>query len=215
MSGQTENELLPLHLTVWIGHTRETLHALNDLGGGVWEFPHVPVSTQNLIVIGTLAGVSRVLVNYDLEPIQGTLTMSTDYPAFDSVVASFYHYVASAKVLTKDFQVEYTAPGFEQNIYGKPVYVLSMQFPTKLTFNVILSAENQRNLLTESVENGYFFLVIDNNTVATYGIRAWEGPIFSNDISSFFKGKPYLLPITLNVAQHGFYDDTADEITWR
>jgi len=207
--------LAPAYLTIWIGLTRHTLHALNNVSPSVWEFPHVPVSTQNLIIIGTLAGVSRVVVNYTLEPIQGTLTMDAAYPAFASVVASFYQYGVEIKVLTRDLQVEYTSPNYEMSIYGEPVYVLSKTFPTKLSFNVVLTAENQRNLLTQAVENGWFFLVIDNNTLATYGIRAWEGPITSNDVSSFFKGKPYLLPIVIPVAQHGMYNDTTDVIVWR
>jgi hypothetical protein len=65
------------------------------------------------------------------------------------------------------------------------------------------------------MENGYFFLLIDKYVPATFGVRAWEGPLISNEISSFYKGRSYFIPIQLNVMQHGFWTKASDTIAWR
>ena len=213
------------YVGVYYGHTRINSAPMVVDGGDdhIWYFygneatplAHYPVSTQNLIIIATLAGVSRVLVNYELEPLQGSITIGAALPAFDSVTASYYYYNSSDNaLLTHGFEVDFPEHNFELSIFGEPVYTLSHNFPTKVRFDVVLTSESQRNLLTEAMQYGYFFILIDKYIDAGYGLRAYEGPIQSNEQASFFKGKPYLLPIVLEVQQCGVWAEATDTIDW-
>jgi hypothetical protein len=213
------------HVGVYWGHTRVTSAPMVVDGGDdhIWYFygneatplAHKPVSTQNLIIIATLAGVSRVLVNYEIEPLQGSITIGAALPAFDSVTASFYYYNATPlSILTKDFDVPYPEHNYELSIFGEPVYTLNHNYPAKVEFKFVMSAEVQRHLLTESMERGYFFILIDRYIDATYGLRAYEGPIVSGEVAAFQKGKSYLLPIVLEVQQRGLWTEATNTIDW-
>lgn len=212
---QIKSGLSGCKVSIWFGHTRITSESLNATGDDhVWTFDHAPVSTQNLLITGTKAGITRPLVNYTLEPMDGTLTIPASFPAFDSVHASYYYYSGSVPIITKDFDVKYPSHNYEPTIYGEPVYTLSRNYPTTVEFAVVLLYEWERALLTESIRYGYFFLLIDDYIDPAYAQAAYEGPIQSSEAASIYKGKSFLLPIVLEVQQAGAYDETAETINW-
>jgi hypothetical protein len=176
-----------------------------------------PISTKNIRLVGTKGGDSEFIVNFDLEPISGTLTVDASLPAYDSISASYYYYVNvtdGVDILTQNFMVEFPRPVSDVDIWGQPHYSEINNYPHKLKMNVVLTAESQRNLLTEAMFNAYYFLVIDKNFDSTFGLRAYEGPLWSDEQGSIGKGASYLLPIELMVQQFGRYDATTNEITW-
>jgi hypothetical protein len=206
----------PAHIQVWYGHTKVTSESLSSSGGGVWIFAHAPVSTQKLIVTGTKSGVTRILANYTLEPLQGALTIPASFPSFDSVHATYYWYTGFIKVLTKDFSVPFPEHSSQPDITGKPIYTLNNNYPTKVTMSVALSEEKNRALLTEYMRHGYFVLIVDRYIPqdSAYDMQAWEGPLVSSDQTALYKGKPYLMGITLEVSENGLYDPVTDTVNW-
>lgn len=209
----------PTKITIYFGHTRVSNEALDvDVGDDhIWYFDHAPVSTENLRLIGTVGGESEFIVNFDLEPISGTLTVDAALPAYDSIAAWYFYYVEiedGADILIQDYRVEFPRLISNVDIFGQPHYQVHNNYPHKVSFKVVLTNEAQRNLLTEAMFYSYYFILIDKNIGATYGLRAYEGPIWSNEQGSIRKGASYLLPIELMVEQFGSYDADDNEITW-
>jgi len=205
-------------ITIYFGHTRVTDEALGATGDDhVWTFVHSPVGTKNLRLIGTIGADSEYIVNYDLSPIAGILTVAAVLPAYDSISASYYRYANitdGVDILVQDYKVEFPKPVADIDIWGQPHYQEHNNYPHKVSFKVVLSAEGQRNLLTESMFRSFRFILIDKNIDETYGLRAFEGPLWSDEQGSIKKGASYLLPIELMVQQFGLYDLDDNEITW-
>jgi len=208
-----------MYVTIYVGHTLvsdETLNATPD--DHVFTMDHAPVSTQNLRLIGTKGAVSRPLVNFTLEPLTGTITIPDSFPAFDSITASYYYYTDyELDILTKDYKVEHTTSNYELAIDGSVVPTIPLKkVATRVSFKAVLSGENQRQLLTETVERQYYVILIDKNVDEDYGLRAFEGPVVSSEQASFQKGLSYLLPVAIEpVCMYGSYDEDDDEIAWR
>lgn len=213
------------HIQAWYGHTRVTLAPMVQDGGDdhKWFFygneatplAHYPISTKNLIVIGTKSGVSRVLVNYTIEPITGYIIIPASFPVFDSITASYYYYTNLGTILTQSFMPNYNDHPSEMEIGGQPVYTIFKNFPGSLEFKMVLSQESDRHVLIETLEEAYYVLVLDNQVDTNYGLRAYEGPIQSNEVGAFQKGASYLLPIKVEVCQAGSIDATTGLVTWR
>lgn len=197
-------------ITVFFGHTRVDNEALGATGDDhVWTFTNSPVSSKNLRLIGTVGADTEFIVNYDVEPISGTLTVDAVLPAYDSIAAWYFYYTNTADgddILTQNFKVEFPRPVADIDIFGQPHYQIHNNYPHKLTMKVVLSNESQRNLLTESMFSADFFLVLDKNIDADFGLRAYEGPLWSDEQGSVEKGASYLLPIELFVQQFGAID---------
>ena len=194
-------------LTIYFNNTRVAAEVLNATADDhVFTFDNTPVSTRNLRLIGTVGADSEFIVNFDLEPISGTLTIDAALPAYDSVTARYFYYTNLTDgfdILTQNYKVVFPQIQSEVDIFGQPRYQERNNYPHKVTFDVILSNEVQRNLLTESMFYGYHFIVLDRNIGAEYGLRAYEGPIWSDEQGSIYKGRPFFLPITLMVQQFG------------
>lgn len=214
------------YIAVYYGNTHVSAGTMVVDGSNdhIWYFygteatpiRHYPISSKNLILLGTKSGVSRFLVNYTLEPLTGKITIPASFPVFDSITAWFYYYTIATPipVLTQNFLVEIPDPSYQPSIWDEPSYVLHNVVPTAVNFNMVLSDESQRNLLTESIMHGYFFLIVDKYIPDTYGIKAYEGPIISKEQMSLYKGLSYLLPIKMSVCQVGSYDHTSATINW-
>lgn len=206
-------------IAIYFGHTRETDEALTVNPGDdhEWTFDNYPVSTKNLRLIGTFGGEQEFIINYSLEPLTGTLTIPATLPAYTSIAASYFYYVNTAdgaNILVQDYRVEFPRPTADIDIFGQPHYQIHNNYPHKVSFKVVLTNELQRNLLTEAMFFSYYFIVIDKNIGATYGLRAYEGPLWSNEQGSIKKGMGPLLPIELMVQNFGSYDEDDNEINW-
>lgn len=167
-------------------------------------------------VLGT-GTASDFIVNFDLEPLTGTITIAAALPAYDNVNSAYFYYVNTADgidILTQKFRTVFPRPTAKKDIWGQPHYQIHNNYPHKITLKVVLAAESQRNLLTEAMFGSAYFIAIDRNFDSTYGFRAYEGPLWSDEQGSIFKGASYLLPIELFVEQFGRYNATLDEITW-
>lgn len=160
---------------------------------------------------------SEFVINIDLEPLGGTLTIASSKPAYDNVNAAYFYYANvedGTKILTQKFKTVFPRPVGQPDIWGQPHYQIHNNYPEKITFKVVLSAESQRNLLTEAMFGSMYFLAIDKNFDATFGFRAYEGPLWSDEQGSMFKGASYFLPIELFVEQFGAYNQILNTITW-
>lgn len=219
---QTKSGMQGCKITVYFGNTRVTGETLTPDPAAtpddhLFFFAHHPVSTRNLRLIGTIGGVTEFIVNYDLEPISGALTVGAALPAYDSIDADYFYYVNitdGVDVLVQDYRVLFPKHAGEADMFGQPHFQDQNNYPQTVSFKLVLSGEWERNLLTEAMFGNFYFILIDKNFDATYGHRAFEGPLWSEEQGSLYKGASYLLPIELNVQQFGSYDLTTDEITW-
>lgn len=182
-------------------------------------FANYPVSTRRLRVIGYIGADWEFIVNFDLEPLTGRLTVAAALPEYDSVHAWYYYYdQVELKVITTQYQVTFPKWVAEIDIFGQPRFADHNNYPHAVNFNIVMDTESARNLLSESMFLGCYFLVLDKNIPETYGLRAFEGPLWSDQQGSLFKGASYLLPIEVQTQQFGAYEpersgtitDTAD-----
>lgn len=193
--------------------SEETLSndAVND---HVFWFAHAPVSTRDLRLKGYIGADWEYIVNFDLEPLTGRLTAAAALPAYDSVDAWYNYYNSyELRILTVDFKVESPSLVSDLDIWGQPHYTVHANYPSDVNFKLVLRSEPQRNWLTESTLRSCYFLLIDKGIPETYGIRAYEGPIWSSEQASLYKGASPFLPIKLMVQQFGLYSlETGDTI---
>lgn len=200
---------------IYWGCARETAEALTKDGTetDTWWFDNIPVSTKNIRLLGTIGAASEFIVNFDLEPLTGRLTCGDELPEYDSISASYFYYEdLELNVLTDSYMVVFPKLTSEVDIWGQPHYQVHNQYPHKLTFNVVLYGETMRNLLTEAMFKACYFLVLDKGTGATYGVRAFEGPIHSNEQGSLYKGASYLMPTELMVQQFGLVQEASEGV---
>jgi hypothetical protein len=210
------------YVTIYFGNTRLTGKTLTPDPAAtpddhLFYFANTPVSTRNLRLIGTVGADTEYIVNYDLEPISGALTVDAALPAYDSIDADYFYYTNltdGLDILVKDYHVTFPKHSSVIDIFGQPHFQDQNNYPYNVNFKVVLTSEDQRNLLTQAMFWNHYFILIDKNFDASYGHRAFEGPIWSDEQGSMYKGASYLLPIELNVQQFGSYNATTDEITW-
>lgn len=194
---------------IYWGCTRISNEALTQdpVETDTWWFANTPVSTKNLRLIGTEGADSEFIVNFDLEPLTGRLTIdaAVDQPGgYDSIAAWYFHYDdLEIDIMTKGYKVEFPRLTSEVDIFGQPHYTVHNSYPHKVSFRVVLQREQSRNLLTESMFHACYYILLDKGTGVTYGVRAYEGPLWSDEQSSLYKGASYLLPIELMVQQFG------------
>lgn len=195
---------------IFFGHTRvanEILSAHPD-DDHTFIFANTHISTQNLRIVGTFGGNDEFVINYDLEPITGRLTIGAALPVYSQVKVSSAHYVNltdTLQILTKDYKVLFPRPVGEPDIFGQPVFQNLNNYPDKVTLKTPLTNEAQRNLLTEAMFRSFYFTLIDNNTGFATGQRCFEGEIWSDEQGSVKKGAPILLPIELFPNQFGLF----------
>ena len=177
---------------------------------GTWFITYIDANVYSIptaFVANDATGTGTAqefIVNFDLEPISGTLTVNADLPAYDEVEADYYYYIDfDIDILTQNFKTEFPKPIAELDIWGQPHYQVKNNYPHKVTFRVVLTNETQRNLLTKSMFYADYFILMDKNIDNDFGLRAYEGPIWSNEQGSVQKGASYLLPIELMVEQFG------------
>lgn len=197
-------------ISVYFGHTRVTAEAATQSTTRVWHLDHYPVSGKNIRVRGTIGADENVVVNYELEPLTGRITMDNALPEFDSVEVDYFYYVNiedGVDILTRDFKVEFPRPTAEITIFGQPHYTIHNNYPHKLSFKIVLEREGLRNLLTESMFHADYFLVVDKNIGRDVGIRAYEGPLWSDETGSIYKGFSHLVPIELFVQNYGLFTE--------
>ena len=170
-------------------------------------FANYPVSTRRLRVVGFIGADWEFVVNFDLEPLTGRLTVAAALPEYDSIHA-WYHYYDNIelKVITTNYQVTFPKWVSEIDIWGQPRFADHNNYPHAVNFNIVMATESARNLLTESMFNGCYFLVLDINTPEEFGLKVFEGPLWSDQQGSIFKGASYLLPIEVQPQQFGRYE---------
>jgi len=174
----------------------------------VWWFANVPVSTENLRLVGTIGADSEFIVNYNMEPLTGRLTIDPALPIYDSVAAWYWHYTGlndGVDLLVVNYKVEFPKLVSEVDIWAQPHYQKHNNYPHSVSFSLVLSSESMRNLLTESMFYGYYFILLDKNIGYQYGLRAFEGPLWSDEQGSVKKGLTPLLPIEIFVQEFGMY----------
>lgn len=210
-------------INLYWGFTRVWNEALTQdpVETDTWWFANSPVSTKDLRLVGTEGADSEFIVNFDLEPLSGRLTIAAavDQPGgFDSISASYFYYLnVEVSIITKNYKVEFPRLTSEVDIFAQPHYQVHNAYPHKVTFKIALTEERQRNLLSEAVFRAAYFIMLDKGIGTTYGVRAYEGPLWSDEQSSINKGMSYMLPIELMCQQFGSVRAEATglvEATW-
>lgn len=152
---------------------------------------------------------SEFVVNIDLEPITGRLTLAAHLPVYTTVKSSYYSYAdidGGVNLLTKNFKVNFPKQQSELDIFGQPKYAVHNNYPHTVSYRLVILNELARNLFTEATFNSMYFILIDNNLPGGFGLRAYEGPLWSNEQGSINKGASNLVPFELNVEQFGMFE---------
>lgn len=167
---------------------------------------YAPISTRDLRLKGYIGADWEFVVNFTLEPLTGRLDCAAALPEYDSIVADYNYFEETyVKILTTDFKVNFPLLSSDVDIYGQPHYTVHANYPSDVSFKFVLRDELWRNYLTEATLRSCYFLLIDEGIPETYGIRAFEGPIWSDEQGSLYKGASPFLPIKLLVQQFGLY----------
>ncbi len=188
------------------GCTRATDEALTQDGveTDTWWTDFTPVSTKNIRLVGTIGADTEFIVNFDLEPLTGRITIDDTLPEYDSISASYYHLTdIEGDIMTVGYKVFFPRPISEADMFGQPHYQIHNNYPEKVTGRLVLETDTSRNLLTEATFYACYFIMKDTGTGATFGVRAFEGPIWSDEQGSLQKGASYLMPFELSVQQFG------------
>ena len=170
-------------------------------------FANYPVSTRRCLLAGHIGADWEFIVNAELEPLTGRLTCAAVLPEYDSVHAWYYYYENyELNIMTQGYQVLFPKWSSEISIWGQPKFADHNNYPHEVPFRIVLDTEAARNLLSESMFLGCYFLLIDKGIPEGYGIRAFEGPLHSDEQGSLYKGASYLLPVELQPQNFGGYE---------
>lgn len=198
------------YISIYFGHTRHSNESLTLdpylADDHTWYFAHTPVSQKNLRLLGTKSGNNSFIVNYTLEPLTGKLVVDSSLPAYDSIAAWYFSYTDyELDVLTKGWKPISRTPSPEIDIFGKPWYTVHNFYPAYIDFRIVITSEAQRALLTEPMFKASYFIAIDKGIPQEYAQRAYEGPIYSDEQLSMYKGYSNLIPTKLFVQGFGKY----------
>lgn len=215
-----------LMVSIYWGNTIETDETLTPdaIEAGVYWTDHFPVNLDPRYwrIIGWIGVKWAFLGNVTIEPLTGRIELFAGYPAFDSVHLDYSHYVnMEIDIITKDYKTPLPRNAGEPDVFGQIRRAKLNRAPATVDFKWVLTNENLRNLLSESIMKNYNFLLLDNNIDETYGLRAFEGGFVSDEQGSMYKGEDYLLPLTMEVDQFGIidarvatsFDSAADDVT--
>lgn len=170
-------------------------------------FANTPVSTRRIRLVGWIGADWEFIVNAELEPLTGRLTCAAALPEYDSVHAWYYYYESyEFNIITQNYKVLFPKWVSEIDIWGQPRFADHKNYPHEVPFKIVIDTETARNLLTESMFNGCYFLLIDRGIPEDYGIRAFEGPLHSDEQGSLYKGASYLVQVELQPQNFGRYE---------
>ena len=181
-----------------ITHTGESLSG----SGTDWTFANTPVSQQGLRLIGTNDSGTGFILNYELEPISGQLTLPE---VLTDVTATYNQYSGTIQfvVETGTWQPKTTRPRQDQDIYGSFHANIPNMKPSSVDFKVILSTpgENALNFVAGQVIRANWFILMDGASN-----KAYEGYLLSDRSFSVNKGYEPFIPGELLVEFFGSFD---------
>lgn len=184
--------------------------------GTEWFFANTPIvsNMDDIRLLGSRSGVPFFIVNFEVEPLSGKLTVnSTDATGLTAITANYQSYLGLTQfvVSTGSFVPGFSTPTPRQDIGGMWHYTRKNTYPQNLNFNIIQNFDNIAFKLfaSDAIVKSEQFLVIDLITRRTY-----EGFLTSPQMLTVQKGEDPLIPVTLFVQPFGKYDVDTDEIDW-
>lgn len=197
------------YLSIYFGNTRRTADVLTADPFGddhIFYFPYYPVSTRKLWIQGYYGGSWHWILNYQIEPLNGKLTVAAHLPAYTQVKANYFRYVNyELDILTKNFKPIPRTPQADIDCWNQAHYTIHNFYPDRLEFGIVGTRESQRALFTEAMFFAYYFIIIDKGIPQEYAMRAYEGPLFSEEQLSMYKGYSNVMPSTCYIQEFGKY----------
>lgn len=197
------------YLHIWFGNVAVN----NELLGGSqldWTFANTPVSTRELRVTGNFSGNIGPIVNYTLEPMNGSLTTITPY---SDVEVDYNYYSGSGTLLldTGSFKPKTDDPPSRRSTDGSYHYTIPNTIPKEIKFDAFIEIDSRaaKAFVNLSIVNSWFYLVVDEVAFAAY-----EGPIRSDQFLSVQKGDPIFVPMKVFVQKFGTWNPDTQLINW-
>ena len=197
------NSRLPLSglgIFVFFGNTHHTLESLS--GSGVnWQFGYMPVCQRGMRLIGTNASGTGFILNYELEPISGALTLPESW---HSVTATYYNYSGAAafQLDPGSWLPDIRTPSQQEDIWGGSHAVVPNVIPAGVKFTVIRTTANDTiiGLIAPLIIKACWFLLMDPASGLAY-----EGNVISQRMFAVDKGNEPFIPCQMTVENFGSF----------
>ncbi len=195
-----------LTLYTFYGNTRQTSALFGS--GTTWYFPSVtdttPIVRDDMRLIG-YRGVANpfFIVNFQVEPITGTLTLNTaDSTGITHISGTYDQYNGFTQFVigTDTWDPSIPDPSGNTDITGRTIYDVKYSILNRLDFSIMMRTENVaiNGVVSDAIEKSEQFMILDAQTD-----RAYEGFLRSKNFRSVNKGKNPFAPATLYVQQYG------------
>jgi len=183
-------------------------HSAENLSGSGtdWTFANLPVSQQGLRLIGTNDSGTGFIVNYELEPISGALTLPESW---SGVTANYNQYSGSIQFLTETgtWNPKTQRPRQRQSMWGNWHTNIPNMKPNSLPFKVVRTTpgENVLNYVADQVIRARWFILMDGASN-----KAYEGYLLSDRSFSVNKGYEPFIAGELLPQYFGSFDRTGN-----
>lgn len=185
-----------------VTHVGESLSG----SGTDWTFANPVVSQQGLRLIGTNDSGTGMIMNYELEPISGQLTLPESW---SGVTANYSQYLGQFQFVTETgtWGPKTQRPRQRQSMWGNWHTFIPNMKPASVNFKVVLTTpgENVLNLLATSVIRARWFLLMDGESN-----KAYEGYLLSDRSFSVNKGYDPFIKAELLPQYFGSFDRTGN-----
>lgn len=190
-----------LTIFAFYGSTLYTNESLSGSGTD-WTFANTPVSQQGLRLIGTNDSGTGFVLNYELEPISGALTLPESW---SGVTANYRQYIGSVQFLTETgtWNPKTSRPVQRQSMWGNWHTTMTNMIPSSVLFKVVRTTPGEQvlNLVAEMVITAKWFILMDGESE-----KAYEGNLLSDRSFSVNKGYDPFIPGELLPQYMGSFD---------
>lgn len=170
--------------------------------GTDWTFANTPVSQQGLRLIGTNDSGTGFIMNYELEPISGQLTLPESW---SGVTAYYNQYSGSIQFVTETgtWRPKTQRPRQRQSMWGNWHTQIPNMKPSSVDFKVVKTTpgETVLNLVADQVIRANWFLLMDGQSN-----KAYEGNLLSDRSFSVNKGYDPFIKCELLCEFFGSFD---------
>lgn len=204
--------LAGLTVFIYFGNTTTIGEDLTQSGSSSssWFFANTPVSQRNLRLLGTTDSGTGFIMNFELEPITGLLTLPNDV---SGVTANYNSFNNRAPILLTPgtFLPKSQRPVQRQDMHGQYHANIPNFYPASLNLEVVKTVPGEEiiNPIAEQILNAYHFLLVDQSSE-----KAYEGPVLSDRHLSVGKGFEPFFPVEILVEEFGSFDPDTETIDW-
>jgi hypothetical protein len=198
-------ELKGLTIFAFYGQISHTSEALSG-SGTTWYFANTPVSQQGLRLIGTNDSGTGFILNYEIEPISGQLTLPESW---SGVTANYNQYSGTVQFLTETgtWDPKTQKPRQRQSMWGNWHTNIPNMKPSSVMFSVVRTTPGEQvlNFVADQVIRAKWFLLMDGESG-----KAYEGHLLSDRSFSVNKGYEPFIKVELLCEWFGSFDPDAN-----